>query len=150
VGRPPLPKGRAKRIVPVRVKSNYLKRIDLAAKDSKKTLSAWIRGTLKNALKQGGFMTTYEQQIESGKEIVRGMLANLATELREPKVNDLVFKVTDADFDRDLVSLVDPKFHVVAKIEEDDLADSPADSSVRNKLETNLRRTIEASYGAKQ
>ena len=91
-------------------------------------------------------MTEYEQQIESGKEIVRGMLATLATKLREPSVNDLMFQVTDQDFDYDRISLIDPKFHIVAKIEEDDLADCPADDSVRSKLETQLQQKIQAFY----
>jgi len=117
-----------------------------AAKHSKKTLSIWIRSTLKNALKQGGLMTEYEQQIESGKEIVRGILANLATKLREPSVNDLMFKVTDQDFDHDRISLIDRRFHIVAKIEEDDLADCPADNSVRSRLETQLQQKIQAFY----
>ncbi len=91
-------------------------------------------------------MTEYEQQIESGKEIVRGILANLATKLREPSVNDLMFKVTDQDFDHDRISLIDRRFHIVAKIEEDDLADCPADNSVRSRLETQLQQKIQAFY----
>jgi hypothetical protein len=149
VGRPLLKKGRAKSIVPVRIQSNYLKRMNSAAKDGNKTLSTWIRSTLKGALKQGGFMNEYEQQIESGKEIVKGVLANLATELREPQLNDLTFKMTDGDFDYDRISLMDPQFHIVAKIQEDDLADCPADRNVRSKLETQLRQAVQAFYGPK-
>jgi hypothetical protein len=92
-------------------------------------------------------MTAYEQQIESGKEIVRGILANLASELHEPKVNELAFKVTDQDFDRGRISLVDPELNIVAKIEENDLANCPTDKTVGMKLETQLRR---AFYGSKQ
>jgi hypothetical protein len=149
VGRPPLKKGRAKSIVPVRIQSNYLKRMNLAAEDSDKTLSTWIRSALKGALKQGGFMNEYEQQIESGKGIVKGVLANLATELRQPQVNDLTFKMIDGDFDYDRISLIDPESHIVAKIQDDDLADCPADRNVRNKLETQLRQAVQVFYGSK-
>ncbi|PYU25954.1 MAG: hypothetical protein DMG32_10965 [Acidobacteria bacterium] len=95
-------------------------------------------------------MTAYEQQIECGKEIVQGMLTNLAAKLREPRLNDLVFKVTDGDFDHDRISLVDPKFHIVIKIEVDDLADCPADSRVRHRLETHIQRAMQAFYGPRQ
>jgi hypothetical protein len=44
VGRPTLPKGKAKgRIVPVRFNEDDLKRIENAAKSRKQTLSEWIR-----------------------------------------------------------------------------------------------------------
>ena len=91
-------------------------------------------------------MAAYEQQIESGKEIARGMLSNFASELHERRVNDLVFKVTDQDFDRGLVSLMNPKLSIITKIEEDDLADCPTDKTVRRKLETQIRRAVQAFY----
>jgi len=51
IGRPKLPKGEAKgRIVPVRFNAENLKRVESAAKASKKTVSEWIRGTLAAAL----------------------------------------------------------------------------------------------------
>jgi len=51
VGRPKLPKGKAKgRIVPVRFNAEDLKAIESAAKASKQTLSEWIRRTLNAAL----------------------------------------------------------------------------------------------------
>ena len=88
-----------------------------AAQKRKTTLSTWIRGTLKKALQREGVMTAYEEQVESGKEIVRQVLSNLAAEFNEPEVNTLAFKVTYQDFDRDRISLVDPKrLRVVAKI----------------------------------
>lgn len=50
LGRPKLAKGEAKgRIVPVRFNPDDLKQITAAAKAKKKTLSEWIRGTLKAA-----------------------------------------------------------------------------------------------------
>ncbi len=91
-------------------------------------------------------MTEYEQQIESGKEIVRGILANLATQLHEPMVKQLSFNMTDSDFDHDRISLTDPKFHIVTKIQEDDLADCPADRNVRSRLETQLQQAVRAFY----
>ncbi len=37
---------------------------------------------------------TYDEQVESGKELVRGMLANLALEFHAPRLNDLTFKIS--------------------------------------------------------
>ena len=51
VGRPKLPKGKAKaRIVPVRFNAPDLKRIESAARASQKTVSEWIRGTITAAI----------------------------------------------------------------------------------------------------
>jgi hypothetical protein len=51
MGRPKLPKGEAKgRVVPIRFNPADLKRVELAAKTSKKTVSEWIRGTVATAL----------------------------------------------------------------------------------------------------
>jgi len=51
MGRPRLPKGEAKgRIVPIRFNVSDLKRIESAAKVSKKSVSEWIRGTIATAL----------------------------------------------------------------------------------------------------
>ncbi len=53
VGRPKLPNGEAKgRIVPVRFNGYALKRITIAAKVSKQTVSDWIRSTLSAALSE--------------------------------------------------------------------------------------------------
>ena len=94
--------------------------------------------------------TTYERQVESGKEIVREILAKLASELKESRLNDLKFETTDQDFDYDRISLVDPKkFNVVMKIEETDLADSPTDSSIRSKLEAEVRTAIRSYCATK-
>jgi hypothetical protein len=92
-------------------------------------------------------MTAYEQQIESGREVLRGILSNLASELHEPKVNELAFRATDQDLDRHYISLMDPKFNIIAKIEENDFADCPTDKTVRRKLETQLRRAVQAFFG---
>ncbi len=94
--------------------------------------------------------TTYEDQVNSGKQIVRGMLKELAREMNEPGLENLVFQVTDQDFDYDRISLVDSgKLRVVAKLEEDDLADCPADGSVRRRLERQVRSAI-ISYSARE
>jgi hypothetical protein len=51
MGRPKLPKGAAKgRIVPVRFSADDLKRIELIARSSQKTVSAWIRGAITTAM----------------------------------------------------------------------------------------------------
>jgi len=88
-------------------------------------------------------MTPYEQSIESGKEIVRGILRTLAAELYEPKVKELSFKVTDQDFD-DRISLMDKQLNIVTKIKNDDLADCLEDVGVLRKLEAQLRQAIQA------
>lgn len=88
-------------------------------------------------------MTEYEQQIESGKKIVSQILADLAIDLREPKVNEFAFKKTDQDFDRERFSLICPNLKIVAKIEGDDLADCLADGTVRKKLEAQVRQSVQ-------
>lgn len=95
-------------------------------------------------------MTAYEEQVESGKKIVRGMLGNLAAEFHESGVNDLTFTLTDQDFDYRRISLVDPKLNIVAKIEVRDLADCPNTNSVRRKLESQLRQAVQAFYKPEQ
>ena len=51
IGRPNLPKGEAKgKVVVVRFKHDDLKRIEGAAKASKKTVSEWIRETVSTAI----------------------------------------------------------------------------------------------------
>jgi hypothetical protein len=51
IGRPKLPKGEAKvRIVPVRFNAQELKRVELAAKANRKTVSEWIRGIAASAI----------------------------------------------------------------------------------------------------
>jgi hypothetical protein len=152
VGRPELPKSHVQeKIVPVRVKSRYLKFMNSAARASKKNLSVWIRNAVKNELNHGGFMNEYQQQIEAGKEIVLRMLATLAVELDTPELRELSFHVTDGDFDHDCISLVDRKrFHVVAKVQDADLADCPADGRVRSRLDAELKQAIRAFYEPKK
>lgn len=156
-GRPKLSKGDVKpRIVPVRFKASDLRLISEAAKKDNQPTSKWIRFTIKKALKQLDFRvrggstamivtgnTTYERQVDCGKEIVRGMLDELARELNEPAIKNLVFRVTDQDFDYDRISLVDRgKLRVIVKLEENDLADCPEDRSVRQRLEEQVRSAI--------
>jgi hypothetical protein len=95
-------------------------------------------------------MTAHEEQVESGKKIVREMLGDLAIEFHESRVNDLRFTLTDQDFDCRRISLVDPKLNIVAKIEVDDLADCPEDDSVRRRLESQLRQAVQAFYKPEQ
>jgi predicted HicB family RNase H-like nuclease len=50
-GRPMLPKGEAKgSIVPVRFSPEERRRVELAAKASRQTVSAWVRSTLNAAV----------------------------------------------------------------------------------------------------
>jgi hypothetical protein len=88
-------------------------------------------------------MTPYEQQVESGKEIVREMLANLASDVNEPQVKEFTFRMTDQDFDRDRISLMSQNLKIVTKIERDDLADCPADRAVRRKLEAQVWQSVQ-------
>lgn len=51
IGRPKLPKGQAKgRFVPVRFKAEDFKAMKAAAKDSKQSISEWIRATISDKL----------------------------------------------------------------------------------------------------
>jgi len=51
MGRPKLPKGEAKgRIVPIRFNAGDIKRVEAAARSSRKTVSEWIRGTITTAM----------------------------------------------------------------------------------------------------
>ena len=51
IGRPKLPKGEAKgRIVPIRLNPQDVKRVEMAAKASQKTVSEWIRGAITMAM----------------------------------------------------------------------------------------------------
>ena len=94
--------------------------------------------------------TTYEEQVNSGKQIVKGMLKEFAKEMNQPGLENLVFQVTDQDFDYDRISLVDTgKLRIVAKLEEDDLADCPADGTVRRRLERQVRSAV-ISYSARE
>jgi hypothetical protein len=95
-------------------------------------------------------MTQYKHQVEAGKDIVRAALSNLATELSDARVGDLVFTTTNQEFDYDLVSLIDRQGNVVAKVDKSDLADCPADARVRAKLEGQLRYAVEVSFRPKK
>lgn len=156
-GRPKLSKGDVKpRIVPVRFKASDFKLITVAAKKGNQQPSKWIRFTVKRALKQLDFRvqggstemgetgnTTYEHQVNCGKRMVKAILKDLAREMNEPELGNLAFEATDQDFDYDRISLVDSsKLRVVAKLEEDDLADCPADVVVRRRLEQQVRSAI--------
>jgi hypothetical protein len=95
-------------------------------------------------------MSQYENQIEAGKEIVHATLSNLAIELHDPRVAGLVFTTTNQDFDYYRVSLNDRHGKTIAKIEDSDLRDCPADPSVRAKLEGQLRYAVELSFRPKK
>lgn len=55
--------------------------------------------------------TTYLEQIEHGKKIVKEMLATLASTLKQSRINSFTFFETSQDFDRNQVSLVEPDDH---------------------------------------
>lgn len=53
IGRPKLPKGEAKgRIVPIRFSPQDIKRIEVAARASQKTVSEWVRSTINAAMQE--------------------------------------------------------------------------------------------------
>jgi hypothetical protein len=81
----------------------------------------------------------YRQQVESGKAIVKSLLAKLATDLDQERINRFAFKVTGRDFDSNRVSIVDlDNVKVVAKLEENNLADAPAQCEVKVRLEAHV------------
>ena len=90
---------------------------------------------------------TYEEQIEAGKEIVKEILCRLASDIEQPQVNKFSFIVTDRDFDNRQISVLDPdQKKIVFKMNEDDLADAPASSPVRHRLEAQLREAVRAYF----
>jgi hypothetical protein len=95
-------------------------------------------------------MSQYEDQIEAGKEIVHATLSHLAIELSDPRVADLFFTTTNQDFDFYRVSLNDRHGNTIAKVEDTDLRDCPADPSVRAKLEGQIRCAVELSFRPKK
>jgi hypothetical protein len=95
-------------------------------------------------------MTQYQHRVEARKEIVRATLANLAIELSDPRVADLDFTTTNLGFDYDPVSLIDRHGNIVAIVDKCDLADCPADASIRGKIEGRLRSAVEVSFRPKK
>jgi len=85
-------------------------------------------------------MTLYEQQVEAGKAILQQIVRAISAEFSERNLASVEFHVTDDDFDYNRVSLVDRRNHrIIMKVDETDLADCPADASVRGLLEAQLR-----------
>jgi hypothetical protein len=91
-------------------------------------------------------MSPYENRVAAGKQLVRGTLSNLAIELSDPRVAALVFATTVQDLDFYRVSLIDGRGKIIAKVEESDLADCPADANVLARLEAELRCAVEVSF----
>ncbi len=86
------------------------------------------------------------EQIKTGEEIVKEILGKLAADFNRPEINDVSFYVTTKDFDNNQVSILDQKKQVVLKISDNDLADLPADRSVRRRLEAQLGAAVKAHY----
>jgi len=83
--------------------------------------------------------------------ILQELLAKLATELREPKIESLEMMMTDKDFDNRCRSLFDPeKKRIVTKIGENQLADAPTTPLVRHHLEGQMREALRTYYDAEQ
>jgi hypothetical protein len=84
----------------------------------------------------------YQQQIESGKKIIRELLTKLADELKEPAIATFQFIITAKDFDEMRVSLQDPKtMKIVVKLADKDLADCATTPETHWKIS---RQVIEA------
>jgi hypothetical protein len=99
-----------------------------------------IKGAITMASQQ-----TYEQQIEAGKQIVRETLIRLASDLERPQISSFTFAVTDLDFDNRQTSVWDPdKRRIVLRIYDDHLADAPATTAIRHRLEAQIRETVKA------
>jgi hypothetical protein len=89
----------------------------------------------------------HAQQIETGRQIVKEILGKLAADLNRPEINNLSFMVTDKDFDHRQVSILDQnQKKIVMKVNDNDLADCPADRSVRRKLEAGLLAAVKEYY----
>lgn len=90
--------------------------------------------------------TQYGVQIEKGEQIVKEMLAKLATNLTEPKINDLSLVLSKDDLDQ--VSILDPnRKKIITTISTDILADAPATLGVRDRLWAQLNAAVRAHYG---
>lgn len=86
---------------------------------------------------------TYEEQILAGKAIVKDRLAVLAAELGRPEIVDFDFYRTSNDFDKNQLSIQDPKDgKIVVELLIQDLADSPADREVRQRVTTSLDTAV--------
>lgn len=86
------------------------------------------------------------EQIKTGEQIVKEILGKLAVDLNRPEINDFSFYVTPRDFDNNQVSILDQKKKVVVKISDNDLADLPADRTVRRRIEAKLGAAVKAHY----
>lgn len=86
---------------------------------------------------------------ESGLAIIERVLASLASELNEPKINDLRLEWREKDFDFHSCSLIDPtQGRLLMKIREDELANCWSDGSVRDRFEARLVLVVRSYYGA--
>ena len=88
-----------------------------------------------------------QKNSDPGRAFVRATLEQLAEELNEAGIKELDFERTSKDFDEGRISIVDrKKGRVVAKIGDNDLADSPSNPTIRSKLEAQLIAAIRSYY----
>jgi hypothetical protein len=93
----------------------------------------------------------YEKQEEVGKQFIKETLATLATRLKQPDIDKFEFLITDQDFDRDQVSIFDPKNRkVVTKLARNDLADCSTTPVVRRKLGDEVDTAVQTYYATKK
>lgn len=84
---------------------------------------------------------------ESGMAFVLDLLGKLADELNEPGIRQLDFETTSEDFDEGRISIVDrKKVRVVTKIGENDLSDAQSSSTIRRKLEIQIKSAVRSYY----
>jgi hypothetical protein len=95
-------------------------------------------------------VNTYQQQVEAGKEYVKEILGGLAAELERPDINRFEFQITDHDFDRQEISIVDPvEKRIVAKLSESNLADQAGTPSLKRKLKDYVTAAVNFYFEAK-
>jgi hypothetical protein len=85
----------------------------------------------------------YKRQIEAGKEIVKGILRDLATNLDDLRIANLTLVESHSDFDKNGMSLLDPSTgRIVARLKLEHLADAPGTPSRRRQLNDEVRREV--------
>lgn len=95
-------------------------------------------------------VNTYEQQVEDGKGYVKEILGGLAADLGRPDINRFEFQITDQDFDRQQVSIVDPvEKRIVTKLSESNLADQAGSSFLKRKLKDDITAAVNSYFAAK-
>jgi hypothetical protein len=82
---------------------------------------------------------------------VKETLTGLATQLKQPDIDNFEFLTTDKDFDQDQLSIFDPrKRRVVTKVARNDLADCMTTPVVKRRLADAVKTAVQAYYTAQK